>query len=145
MPQTASLFAIGAAAICGLPPLNGFVSELLVYVGLLRVAADGVAGAWSAAPLAAPLLAMAGALAIACFVKVFGAVFLGPRRSEHAARAHESPRSMRLAMALLALGCVAVGTLPAAADAGARSGRARVGRDSMPLRPRSPSWCRGPP
>jgi hydrogenase-4 component B len=113
MPHTAVLFAIGAAAICGLPPLNGFASELLVYVGLLRVGADGVAGAWSVAPLAAPLLAMAGALAIACFVKVFGAVFLGPLRSAEAARAHEAPRSMRLAMAALALGCVGVGMLPA--------------------------------
>ena len=73
-------------AICGLPPLNGFVSELLIYVGLLRITGDGVDGVWSMAPLAVPLLAMAGALAIACFVKVFGTVFLGPSRSEQAAR-----------------------------------------------------------
>ena len=113
MPRTAALFAIGAAAICGLPPLNGFVSELLIYVGLLRIDAGSSAGAASLAPFAAPLLAMAGALAIACFVKVFGAVFLGPVRSEAAARAHESPRAMLLAMTPLALGCVAIGVLPA--------------------------------
>jgi hydrogenase-4 component B len=113
MPRTASLFAIGAAAICGLPPLNGFVSELLIYIGLLRVDAGSSAGAASLAPLAAPLLAMAGAFAIACFVKVFGAVFLGPVRSEAAARAHESPRAMLLAMTPLALACVAIGVLPA--------------------------------
>ena len=112
MARTAALFAIGAAAICGLPPLNGFVSELLIYVGLLRVTGDGVDGVWSVAPLAVPLLAMSGALAIACFVKVFGTVFLGPLRSEQAAKAHEAPPAMLLAMLPLALGCVGVGTLP---------------------------------
>jgi hydrogenase-4 component B len=55
---------------------------------------------------------MAGALAIACFVKAFGTVFLGPFRSEAAARAHEAPPGMRLAMLLLALGCIGIGALP---------------------------------
>jgi hydrogenase-4 component B len=113
MPHTAALFAIGAAAICGLPPLNGFVSELLIYLGLFGAAADGGVGVWSVAPLAVPLLAMAGALAIACFVKVFGTVFLGPMRSEAAALAREAPQSMRLAMGVLALACIAIGALPA--------------------------------
>jgi hydrogenase-4 component B len=113
MPRTAVLFAVGAAAICGLPPLNGFVSELLIYVGLLRIGGDGVDGLWSVAPLAAPLLAMAGALAIACFVKAFGTVFLGPFRSEGAEAAHESPPGMIVAMGLLALGCIGIGVLPA--------------------------------
>jgi hydrogenase-4 component B len=113
MTRTAALFAVGAAAICGLPPLNGFVSELLIYVGLLRINTDGIDGAWSVAPLAAPLLAMAGALAIACFVKAFGTVFLGPDRSGHAARAHDSPPAMLLGMGLLALGCIGIGALPA--------------------------------
>jgi hydrogenase-4 component B len=112
MGRTAALFAIGAAAICGLPPLNGFASELLIYVGLLHTAGERSSGAWSVAPLAAPLLALAGALAIACFVKAFGSVFLGPARSDDAARAHESPASMRLAMGGLALGCIGIGALP---------------------------------
>jgi hydrogenase-4 component B len=112
MAHTASLFAIGAAAICGLPPLNGFVSELLIYVGLLRINGDGAQGIGSVAPLAIPLLAMAGALAIACFVKAFGTVFLGPSRSEQAARAHEAPSGMLLPMLLLALGCIGIGALP---------------------------------
>src|SRR5512134_2523321 len=49
MARTASLFGVGAAAICGLPPLNGFVSELLIYVGLLRITGDGHDGLWYAA------------------------------------------------------------------------------------------------
>jgi hydrogenase-4 component B len=112
MPATAALFAMGAAAICGLPPLNGFVSELMLYIGLFRIGGDGIDGPWSAAPLAAPLLAMAGALAIACFVKAFGTVFLGPARSEDARLAHESPRAMIVAMSMLAFGCAGIGILP---------------------------------
>ena len=112
MRRTAPLFAVGAVAICGLPPLNGFVSELMIYVGLFRISADGGSGVWSAAPLAIPFLAMAGALAIACFVKVFGTIFLGHGRSEFAAQAHECPTSMQVAMFLLAGGCVAIGVFP---------------------------------
>ena len=112
MPRTAALFAIGAVAICGLPPLNGFVSELMIYIGLLRVGGDRVDGSSSVASLAAPLLAMAGALAIACFVKAFGTVFLGPARSNHTRLAHESPPGMIVPMSLLALSCIGIGVLP---------------------------------
>ena len=57
MPWTAAMFLIGAVAICGLPPLNGFVSELFVYLGLFgTMTTDGAAG--SAAVLAVPVLAM---------------------------------------------------------------------------------------
>ena len=133
MSRTAALFAIGAVAICGLPPLNGFVSELLIYVGLFRAGADGASRQWSAAPLAAPLLAMVGALAVACFVKAYGTVFLGPHRSEGAARAHEVPRSMLVAMILLALPCVAIGVFPVLAmPALDRVVHAWVGAESQP-------------
>jgi hydrogenase-4 component B len=112
MPATAVLFIVGAVAICGLPPLNGFVSELLVYLGLFGAAAgDGplsVSGA-----LAAAALAMVGALAVACFVKVSGAVFLGEPRSPEAVRAREAPAAMLVPMAVLALACAAIGVAPA--------------------------------
>lgn len=111
MPWTALMFLIGAVAICGLPPLNGFVSELFVYLGLLRTFVnDGAAGA--AAVMAVPVLAMIGALAVACFVKVFGAVFLGSPRTQAAQRVHESPRTMRLPMTLLAIACAVIGLAP---------------------------------
>ncbi len=135
MRRTAPLFAVGAAAICGLPPLNGFVSELLIYIGLLRIGGDGDGGVWSMAPLAAPLLAMAGALAIACFVKAFGSVFLGPSRSESAAQAHECPISMQAAMFLLAGGCVAIGVFPVLA----LSALDPVIRTWLPLSPAPPA------
>jgi len=84
----------------------------LIYLGLFQINADVEGGVWSAAPLAIPFLAMAGALAIACFVKVFGKIFLGHGRSKFAVQAHECPTSMQVAMFLLAGGCVAIGAFP---------------------------------
>lgn len=113
MPWTAAAFGVGAVAICGLPPLNGFVSEFLVYLGLFRTAlAEPGSGRWAAAALAAPALAMVGALAVACFVKAFGAVFLGESRSTHGREATEAPRSMLGPMAVLVGGCAAIGLFP---------------------------------
>ncbi len=111
MPWTASLFALGAAAIAGLPPLNGFVSEWLVYLGLFDATIAHGPTAWAAIP-AAVLLGVTGALALACFAKVCGVVFLGAPRSEAAEHAHESGPAMRGAMALLGAGCVAIGLAP---------------------------------
>jgi hydrogenase-4 component B len=112
MPWTAGCFALGAAAISGLPPLNGFVSEWLVYLGLFDAAAVRGPAAWAAVP-AAILLGMTGALALACFVKVCGIVFLGLPRTELPAHAHESGWRMRAPMLLLAALCVAIGLAPA--------------------------------
>jgi hydrogenase-4 component B len=111
MPWTAGLFALGAAAIAGLPPLNGFVSEWLVYLGLFEAVGASGASALAAVP-AVVLLAMTGAMALACFVKVCGVVFLGAPRSAAAARAHESGWLMRAPMVLLAAACIAIGLAP---------------------------------
>ncbi|HUK84112.1 MAG TPA: proton-conducting transporter membrane subunit [Verrucomicrobiae bacterium] len=111
MPWTASLFALGAAAISGLPPLNGFVSEWLVFLGLFDATVAHGPAAWAAIP-AAILLGITGALALACFVKVCGVVFLGAARSDAAAHARESGPAMRGAMIVLATGCVAIGLGP---------------------------------
>lgn len=108
MPWTTSLFALGAAAISGLPPLNGFVSEWLVYLGLFDAAAARGPAAGAALPTAI-LLGITGALALACFVKVCGVVFLGAPRTAAAARAHECGPAMRGAMLALAAACVAIG------------------------------------
>jgi hydrogenase-4 component B len=112
MPQTALCFLVGAVAICGLPPLNGFVSEFLIYLGLFRTLGNGDGWSFAALAFAAPALALIGALAVACFVKVFGVVFLGTARSEHAERARESPLTMTGPMAALAAGCFFIGMAP---------------------------------
>jgi formate hydrogenlyase subunit 3/multisubunit Na+/H+ antiporter MnhD subunit len=109
MPWTAATFLIGAVAISGLPPLNGFVSEFLIFLGAFK---GGVAtGGAVAVPLLALIagLALIGGLAVACFTKAFGIVFLGEPRSEHGSRAHEVDWTMRLPMLILAAGCVLIG------------------------------------
>jgi NADH:ubiquinone oxidoreductase subunit 5 (subunit L)/multisubunit Na+/H+ antiporter MnhA subunit len=109
MPATATLFLVGSLAICGLPPFNGFVSELFVYLGLVRAGVTP-GSAWAALP--APVLAATGALAVACFVKVLGVVFLGTARSAEAKAGHESPPSMLVPMAVLAVACAVLGVAP---------------------------------
>jgi len=111
MPWTASLFTLGAVAICGLPPLNGFVSEWLVYLGLFDAAISHGHAAWAAIPTAIAL-AMTGALAMACFSKVCGVVFLGAPRTAVAEHAHECGSAMRGAMVVLAVLCAAIGLAP---------------------------------
>jgi len=109
MPKTGAAFAIGCAAVVALPPLNGFFSEFVVYLGLLR--AFSGPGEALLAGFAAPALALAGGLALAAFVKLFGIVFLGNPRSEKAEHAHEPGPWMRVPLLLLAGACLAAGLL----------------------------------
>ena len=112
MPRTFVLFAIGAVAICGLPPLNGFVSELLIYLGLFRALIPSDGRAWRMISLAAPALAIIGALAVGGFVKLLGAVFTGGPRTRHGEHAHDPGALMLAPMATLALLCTAIGVFP---------------------------------
>jgi hydrogenase-4 component B len=112
MPQTAACFLVGSAAIAALPPLNGFVSEWMLFQSLLS-------GARAAPPLLGALimscvgaLALTGGLAAACFVKAFGIPFLALPRSRPAEEAREAGVFMRAPMIALAVLCVALGLLP---------------------------------
>ena len=109
MPVTALCFLIGAVAISGLPPLNGFVSEWLTYQSLLAGfrATGGLTRILF--PLAGSMLALTGALAAACFVKAFGITFLALPRGGKSSPVHEAPRSMLLGMACLTCACLALG------------------------------------
>ncbi len=109
MPVTGRCFVVGAVAICGLPPLNGFMSELLIYAAAFTALCSGKL---AAAPLVVIVgLAIIGGLAAACFTKVVGIVFLGEPRHAVATQAHEPGSMMTLPMGLLALGCLGVGLL----------------------------------
>ena len=112
MPWTAGAFLVGAMAISGLPPLNGFASEWLTLQALLHIAANGEVGDGIAGSLALASLAATAALALFCFVKVVGLALLGPARTEQAAAAEDSPLPMRAALLLLAGACVALGLAP---------------------------------
>jgi hydrogenase-4 component B len=111
MPWTGLSFLIGSVAICGLPPLNGFISELLIYLSAFAAVGSASDSLRIAGILVITALGLIGGLATACFTKAFGIVFLGEPRSEQAAQAHEAPGAMRAAMMILAIGCVAVGFL----------------------------------
>jgi hydrogenase-4 component B len=112
LPWSSGFFLLGAVAICGLPPLNGFVSELMIYLGFFSSIRSyhSIVGALPA--LAAPVLALVGGLAVACFVKVYGVVFLGNPRSPDHTQGHEAPASMLVPMGLLALVCLLIGAAP---------------------------------
>jgi len=109
MPRTALFFLVGAAAISALPPLNGFVSEWVVFQALLGGASIPRREVAVLMPVAVAMLALASGLAAACFVKAFGITFLGIARSHEAEHAREAPASMQVAMAVLALACVVLG------------------------------------
>ena len=109
MPITGLTFLVAAAAICGLPPLNGFVGEFLVYLGAYK-ATTTYAPATAIPGLAVIAgLALIGGLAAACFTKAFGIVFLGEPRSEQARHAHAPGIAMVLPMVLLMGACFLLG------------------------------------
>jgi hydrogenase-4 component B len=112
MPVTSMLFIAGSIAICALPPLNGFVSEWLIYIGLFRTIPQGMGESLPFAALGAVALATIGPLAVASFVKLAGAVFLGGSRSESCGHAKDPGSPMVIPMVLLAVICLAIGIYP---------------------------------
>ncbi|MFI5000034.1 MAG: hydrogenase 4 subunit B [Reyranellales bacterium] len=106
MPRTAAFFLVGALAISALPPLNGFVSEWLLFQAVIAAPALPQSALHFASPAIGAMLALAAALAAACFVRVYGIAFLGRPRSVEAARAHEVPLAQQIAMGVLALLCI---------------------------------------
>ncbi|KAB0670168.1 hydrogenase [Oryzomonas sagensis] len=110
LPITSAAFLTGSVAICGLPPLNGFVSEFLLYLGMFTGFATSPGSSAAFLALAVPALALTGGLALACFVKVYGTVFLGLPRSPLPPR-HEHPAATG-AMGILAACCLLIGVLP---------------------------------
>ncbi len=112
MPWTALFFLVGAASISALPPLNGFISEWIIFQSLLggfTIAAPGIS---IILPMAVGMLALTSGLAAAGFVKAFGITFLALPRSQASAHAHESPLSMKIGMGILALACIGLGLGP---------------------------------
>lgn len=109
MPGTGAAFFVGCLAISGLPPLNGFAGEFLLYIGAFRgVQSLGSNDTVPAVFLIAGL-ALVGGLAAACFTRLFGIAFSGEPRSEEAAAAHESGPCMRIPLYILAALCILAG------------------------------------
>ena len=109
MPRTALFFLVGSIAICGIPPLNGFVSEFLLYLGFFS---QLQATSMTYIVLLAPLLALVGGLAVIAFTKLYSSVFLGVQRNKEASHPHEPGVTMLLPMAVFALLCLSIGLAP---------------------------------
>jgi formate hydrogenlyase subunit 3/multisubunit Na+/H+ antiporter MnhD subunit len=112
MPWTAWLTLVGALAIAGLPPLNGFVSEWLLLQAFLLTPGLSQNYLNMVIPVAAASIALAAALAAYVMVKFFGVVFLGQPRAENLKHAHEAGWPERIGMIWLAAGCVLLGLFP---------------------------------
>ena len=112
MPWTGVAFLIGSAAISALPPLNGFASEWLVFQAIFLSPHLSQWGLRFLGPATGAMLALAAALAAACFVKAFGVGFMGRPRSQAAEQARETDRISIAVMLGLAAVCVFAGVLP---------------------------------
>ena len=99
MPWTAGCALTGSLALAALPLTNGFIGEWLMFHSFAFLAqADAGTGVRLLAALAFILSGLASALALGCFVRVFGVVFLGRPRARRAESAHEVSRFMLAAM-----------------------------------------------
>ena len=112
MPHTAFLFLGGCLAISALPPLNGFVSEWMLFQAVLLSPDLPQWGLKLMVPASGAMLALGAALSAACFVRAFGIAFLGRPRSPEAASAVETDVLSRSAMAVLLAACLLAGLLP---------------------------------
>jgi hydrogenase-4 component B len=112
MPWVAWLTLIGALAMAGLPPLNGFVSEWLLLQAFLFAHEVPRSFINMLLPLGAALIALSAALAGYVMVKFFGVIFLGQPREPALAQAHDAGILERIGLVWLAIGCFALGLLP---------------------------------
>ncbi|MBS0311892.1 MAG: hydrogenase 4 subunit B, partial [Proteobacteria bacterium] len=112
MPWTAWLTLIGALAIAGLPPLNGFVSEWLLLQAFLLTPGLTQPYLNMVIPVAAATVALAAALAAYVMVKFYGVIFLGQPRDPALQHAHEASWPERLGMLWLAGACILLGLFP---------------------------------
>jgi len=112
MPVTSIAVLVGCVAISALPPLNGFASEWLTFQAILLSPELPQWGLKIMVPANGALLALAAALAAACFIRLFGVSFLGRPRTRLAEQAHEIDFWSRTAMAIFAILCLLVGALP---------------------------------
>lgn len=103
LPFTGTLFTLNALGLAGLPPLNGFLGEFLIYAAAFRAVKSGAPALVGAGFLVLAALALTGGLAAAAYCKAIGATFLGEPRSEAAAQAVETPRRMWIAQLALFL------------------------------------------
>jgi multicomponent Na+:H+ antiporter subunit D len=90
MKWTCAFFLIGALAISGVPPFNGFASKLMIYEASYQLN-----------PMLTIIAMMVSIMTLASFTKVFQAAFTGPELPEHR-NVREVPVPMIIGMGILA-------------------------------------------
>ncbi len=113
MRFTSYAFLIGALAISGIPPFNGFISEFLIYNGIINHLSTAIFSTFLLVIVALLSLVLIGGLCVFCFTKAFGMSFLGSRRMEYPAPVHEVPPIMLAPAGLLIAVILSIGFLPA--------------------------------
>lgn len=115
IPFTFGAFLIGSASISGLPPFNGFVSELFIYLGMFSLLGQsGIIPLSFLQLMGIPGLALIGGLAAACFIKVNSTVFMGgsSHLTETSADRFEEPLTLKFSLGILTALCVLTGAFP---------------------------------
>ncbi len=139
MPATALLFLLGSLAISGLPPFNGFISEFLIYKGMFSGLFPGDLPTDVILLFGFTGLVIIGGLAIFCFTKVFGIVFLGSPRSPGAENAGETSKPTLFPQILAGIMILLIGLFPGlfmdplSRIVGVYTGQTRFLHDSVPL------------
>ena len=110
MPMTAILFFVATIAICALPPLNGFIGEFLIYLGMLDSIRAEVNTIYAAGGLLA--LALIGGIVVLAFTKLYSTIFLGSPRDHHVAESMEVDNYRIAAMAIPTVGIISIGMFP---------------------------------
>jgi len=139
MPWVAWLTLVGALALAGLPPLNGFVSEWLLLQAFLFAHQVPQTFVNMLLPMGAALVALAAALAAYVMVKFFGVIFLGQPREATLDRAHDAGLLERIGLVWLALGCFLLGLAPTHVIAALRRVVAQLTGQTLPD-PQAPWW-----
>lgn len=113
MPYTGLMFILGSVAIAGLPPFNGFVGEILIYAGMLLGIPSSEINLFIVLIISIAALALAGTMAMLCFSKASGIMFLGEARSEKAKSVDSDVEKVMLfPMGILTLSAFLIGIFP---------------------------------
>ena len=112
MPQTSILFLIAAIAISGIPPFNGFISEFIIYSGLFNWMHNAYTVSLIGISFTVMALVLIGGLAMMCFTKAFGVVFLGNPRHEFHHEIKEVPLLQLIPLYLIAAVIIFIGMFP---------------------------------
>ena len=113
MPYTSIMFIIGSVAICALPPLNGFISEFLIYAGIILGFETSNIATFMTLIITLASLALIGTMAVLCFSKVIGVALLGNSRSEKAQNVScDAEKIMLIPISIFALFTALIGFFP---------------------------------